>query len=47
MGAEEGRGGGAEDVKLLIDQRAMHCSLAALEKMRSPCQATLLVRVRW
>lgn len=41
VGAVVGGGGGAEESNLLIDQRTMLCSLAALEKIRSPHHATL------
>lgn len=42
MGAEEGGGCGSVGEKLFMDQRTMQCSLAALENMRSPYQATLI-----
>lgn len=42
VGAEFGGGGGkVEGMKWLMDQRTMVCSLAALERMRSPYQETL------
>jgi hypothetical protein len=42
VGAEEGDGGGSVGEKLFMDQRTMQCSLAALEKIRSPYHATLV-----
>lgn len=36
VGAREGGGDGLEEEKPLMDQRTMHSSLAALERMRSP-----------
>lgn len=35
VGAEDGRGGGFEDEKPLMDQRTMQFSLAALERIKS------------
>ena len=42
VGAVDARGGVLEDEKPVMDQRTMQCSLAALERIRSPCQATLV-----
>ena len=42
VGAEERVGRGAELEKLLMDQRTMQFSLAALERIRSPWNATLV-----
>lgn len=47
VGAVEGGGGGAEESKALIDQRAMESSFAALERIRSPCQATQSTMSEW
>ena len=41
VGAWDGGGGGAVLLKFVMDQRTMLCSLAALERMRSPNQDTL------
>jgi hypothetical protein len=41
VGAVDGRGGELVELKPVMDQRTMQCSLAALERIRSPCQATL------
>jgi hypothetical protein len=40
VGAASGDGGSRVESKLLMDQRTMLCSLAALDRMRSPCHAT-------
>lgn len=41
VGAVPGEGGSAFEEKEAMDQRTMQCSLAALERMRSPYQDTL------
>ena len=41
VGAEVRTGGGLLESKLLIDQRTMQFSLAALERIKSPKNATL------
>jgi hypothetical protein len=46
VGAVPGEGGSAFEEKEAMDQRTMQCSLAALERMRSPYQDTLGVLVR-
>lgn len=46
-GADEGDGGEMLEEKEVIDQRTIQSSLAALERMRSPCQHILVVLVEW
>jgi hypothetical protein len=45
VGAVPGEGGSAFEEKEAMDQRTIQCSLAALERMRSPYQDTLCVLV--